>query len=65
MITRLSQLADLLETDSLPKELRDQLLSHDILERLRNEGSAVIIGPSGEQITIQVESSVKAAPTAA
>ena len=52
--TDLSKLADLLEEDSIPNWLRDQIehRTSEILNTLKGGHSVQLSGPNGEQLTI-------------
>jgi hypothetical protein len=52
--TDLSRLADLLEEDSLPAWLRDEIdnRTNDILNALKQGHSFTLHGPGGEQIIV-------------
>lgn len=58
MISRLSQLADLIQEGSLPAWLKNQIEEQkkDILEKLEREGSATFTfkGPNGEEIHLEI-----------
>lgn len=65
MVTRFSQLGDLLQEDFLPLWLKAQLLARkdDILRELNEKGEGVFTfsGPSGEELRLEIKSENAAA----
>jgi len=61
MVSNLNRLADLVELDSLPLWLRQEieLKKDEILQKLHTDGFFIFVGPNGEKI--QVRSKQKAA----
>lgn len=57
MVTRLSQLADLIQEDSLPAWLKSEIKDKqaEILEGLKTQGFFKLFGPDGEEITLEAE----------
>lgn len=55
MVSDLSKLAEVVELDSLPLWIRQdiELKKDEILQKLQAEGSFVFEGPHGEQATIR------------
>lgn len=57
MVSELNRLAELVELDSLPLWLRQQIASkrEEIHQKLETEGYVVLTSPEGEQVTITVK----------
>ena len=55
MVSDLNKLAELVEFDSLPSWMRQQIESQkdEILQSLQTKGDFVFHGPTGEEITIR------------
>jgi hypothetical protein len=63
MVSDLNKLAELVEMDSLPPWMRQEIESNrdEIIQSLQNKGNFVFRGPSGEEITIRAQTKVAAA----
>lgn len=63
MVAELNRLAELVELDSLPPWLREQIASkrEEIQQKLQADGYFVFEGPEGEQVRITVKRKVAAA----
>jgi hypothetical protein len=63
MVADLNRLAELVELDSLPPWLRQQIASkrEEIEKKLETEGHVVLAGPDGEQVTITTKQKAAAA----
>jgi hypothetical protein len=66
MVTRLSQLADLIEQGSLPEWLRSEILNkqEEITRTLQETGVYEFHGPSGEIIRIAADPTKQSASAA-
>jgi hypothetical protein len=55
MVSELNKLGELVELDSLPAWIREQIETRkeEILRKLQTDGFFVFTGPDGEQVTIK------------
>jgi hypothetical protein len=62
MVTELNRLAALIELDSVPLWLRQQIAANlqEIQRKLEIDGIVVLTGPTGEQVTITTKQKVAA-----
>ncbi len=67
MVTKLSQLADLVEDDSLPSWLKIEIerRQEEILRALKETGVFEVVSPSGEKIRIELGTEEQDKTTAA
>lgn len=63
MVSELNKLGELVELDSLPAWIRQEIETRkdEILQKLQTEGSFVFNGPNGEQVTIKPKARAVAA----
>ena len=63
MVTTLSQLVDMTQGEAIPAWLRNQILAkrEEIAASLNSKGEIILVGPNGEQVTVQTKSRAAAA----
>jgi hypothetical protein len=63
MVSDVNRLAELVELDSLPAWIREEIESkrEEIIQKLQSDGVFVIQGPDGKQVTLRPKAKMAAA----